>query len=63
MHQQLGKNGGDAVLGAYIWSAASKLLSYVYKNVPSGKRSSVEPRPYGAQRRSMLLPAATEVVA
>ncbi|MBS1801651.1 MAG: glycosyltransferase family 4 protein [Acidobacteria bacterium] len=45
LRQQMGTNGRDAVLRAYNWPAASKVLSQVYKNVLSDKRSSVEPLP------------------
>jgi glycosyltransferase involved in cell wall biosynthesis len=59
LRQQMGTNGRDAVLRAYNWPAASKVLSQVYKNVLSGNRSSgealplwsrapVESAPYGA---------------
>jgi hypothetical protein len=43
--QQMGNNGRNAVVRAYNWPAASKVLSQVYKNVLSGNRSSVEPLP------------------
>jgi glycosyltransferase involved in cell wall biosynthesis len=43
LRQKLGKNGRDAVLGAYNWPAANKVLNQVYKNVLSGKRCPVEP--------------------
>jgi glycosyltransferase involved in cell wall biosynthesis len=45
LRQQMGANGRDAVLRAYNWPAASKVLSQVYKNVLSGNRSSVEALP------------------
>jgi glycosyltransferase involved in cell wall biosynthesis len=45
LRQQMGANGRDAVLEAYNWPAASKVLSQVYKNVLSGNRSSVETLP------------------
>ncbi len=45
LRQQMGTNGRDAVLRAYNWPAASKVLSQVYKNVLSGNRSSVEALP------------------
>jgi glycosyltransferase involved in cell wall biosynthesis len=45
LRQQMGTNGRDAVLRAYNWPAASKVLSQVYKNVLSGNRSSVEVLP------------------
>jgi glycosyltransferase involved in cell wall biosynthesis len=45
LRQQMGRNGRDAVLRAYNWPAASKVLSQVYKNVLNGKRSAVEPLP------------------
>jgi glycosyltransferase involved in cell wall biosynthesis len=45
LRQQMGTNGRDAVLRAYNWPAASKVLSQVYKNVLSGNRSSVEGLP------------------
>jgi glycosyltransferase involved in cell wall biosynthesis len=45
LRQQMGANGRDAVLRAYNWPAASKVLSQVYKNVLSGNRCSVEALP------------------
>jgi glycosyltransferase involved in cell wall biosynthesis len=45
LRQQMGTNGREAVLQAYNWPAASKVLSQVYKNVLSGNRSSVEALP------------------
>ncbi|MCU1253298.1 MAG: glycosyl transferase family 1 [Edaphobacter sp.] len=45
LRQEMGVNGRDAVLEAYNWPAASKVLSQVYKNVLSGSRSSVETLP------------------
>ncbi len=46
LRQEMGKNGRNAVLRAYNWPAASKVLSQVYKNVLSSNRSSVEPLPF-----------------
>jgi glycosyltransferase involved in cell wall biosynthesis len=62
MRHQLGKNGRDAVLGAYNWPAASKVLSQVYQNVLSGKRSSVEPLPLWSTEKVVSAPCSTEVV-
>jgi glycosyltransferase involved in cell wall biosynthesis len=45
LRRQLGNNGRNAVLRAYNWPAASKVLSQVNKNVLSSNRSSVEPLP------------------
>jgi glycosyltransferase involved in cell wall biosynthesis len=45
LRRQMGTNGSDAVLKAYNWPAASRVLSQVYKNVLSGNRASVEPLP------------------
>jgi glycosyltransferase involved in cell wall biosynthesis len=45
LRQQMGINGREAVLRAYNWPAASKVLSQVYKNVLNGNRSSVEALP------------------
>ena len=45
MRQEMGTNGRCAVVRAYNWPAASKVLSQVYKNVLSGKRCSVEALP------------------
>jgi glycosyltransferase involved in cell wall biosynthesis len=45
LRQQMGVNGRDAVLRAYNWPAASKVLSQVYKNVLSGNRTSGETLP------------------
>jgi glycosyltransferase involved in cell wall biosynthesis len=45
LRQQMGTNGRDAVLRAYNWPEASKVLSQVYKNVLSGNRSSVDALP------------------
>jgi glycosyltransferase involved in cell wall biosynthesis len=58
LRQQMGTNGRDAVLRAYNWPAASKVLSQVYQNVLSGKRSSVEPLPLWSTETAMLLHAA-----
>ena len=43
--QKLGRNGRNAVLSAYNWPAANKVLNQVYKDVLSDKRRSVEPLP------------------
>jgi glycosyltransferase involved in cell wall biosynthesis len=45
LRQQMGSNGRNAVLQAYNWPAASKVMSQTYKNVLSGNHSSVEPLP------------------
>jgi glycosyltransferase involved in cell wall biosynthesis len=45
LRQQMGTNGRDAVLRAYNWPEASKVLSQVYKNVLGGNRSSVDALP------------------
>jgi glycosyltransferase involved in cell wall biosynthesis len=45
LRQQMGSNGRNAVLQAYNWPAASKVMSQAYKNVLSGNHSSVEPLP------------------
>jgi hypothetical protein len=53
----------DAVLGAYNWPAASKVLSQAYQNVLSDKRSSVEPLPLWNTEPVDAAPCSTEVVA
>ncbi|WP_263368591.1 glycosyltransferase family 4 protein [Edaphobacter bradus] len=45
LRHQMGRNGRDAVLQAYNWPAASKVLSQAYKKVLSNNRSSGEPLP------------------
>jgi glycosyltransferase involved in cell wall biosynthesis len=45
LRQQMGSNGRNAVLQAYNWPAASKVMSQAYKNVLRGNHSSVEPLP------------------
>ena len=45
LHRELGSNGRRAVLEAYNWPAANKVMSQVYRNVLNGERASVEPLP------------------
>jgi glycosyltransferase involved in cell wall biosynthesis len=45
LRQKMETNGRNAILSAYNWPAASKVLSQIYQNVLSGKRSAVEPLP------------------
>ena len=45
LRQKMAMNGRNAILSAYNWPAASKVLSQIYQNVLSGKRSAVEPLP------------------
>ncbi len=45
LREEMGRNGRNAVLQAYNWPAASKVLNQAYKNVLNGNRSSVEPLP------------------
>jgi hypothetical protein len=59
----MGRNGRDAVLQAYNWPAASQVLSQVYKNVLSGKRSSVDPLPLWSAEPVDAAPRITGVVA
>jgi glycosyltransferase involved in cell wall biosynthesis len=63
LRQKMGANGHDAVLRAYNWPAASRVLSQVYKNVLSGDRSSVEPLPLWSPETVDAAPCSTEVVA
>jgi glycosyltransferase involved in cell wall biosynthesis len=63
LRQKMGDNGRNAVHQAYNWPAASKVLSQVYQNVLSGKRSSVEPLPLWSTETVDSAPCSTEVVA
>jgi glycosyltransferase involved in cell wall biosynthesis len=63
LRQQLGNNGRNAVLRAYNWPAASKVLSQVYKNVLSSNRSSVEPLPLWSTQPVDAAPCGTGAVA
>jgi glycosyltransferase involved in cell wall biosynthesis len=45
LRQKMETNGRNAILNAYNWPAASRVLSQIYQNVLSGKRSAVEPLP------------------
>ena len=45
LRQKMETNGRNAILSAYNWPAASRVLSQIYQNVLSGKRSAVEPLP------------------
>ena len=51
LRRRMGNNGRDAVLRAYNWPAASKVLSQVNKNVLNSNRSSVEPLPLWSIQR------------
>jgi glycosyltransferase involved in cell wall biosynthesis len=45
LRAQMGSNGREAVIQAYNWPAAGKVLSQVYTKVLMSNRSSVEPLP------------------
>jgi glycosyltransferase involved in cell wall biosynthesis len=45
LRQEMEINGRDAVLQAYNWPAASRVMSQAYKNALGGVRRSVEPLP------------------
>jgi glycosyltransferase involved in cell wall biosynthesis len=63
LRQQMGNNGRNAVLRAYNWPAASKVLSQVHKNVLSSSRSSVEPLPLWRTELADAAPCRTSTVA
>jgi glycosyltransferase involved in cell wall biosynthesis len=62
LRQQMGSNGRNAVLQAYNWPAASKVMSQAYKNVLSGNHSSVEPLPLWIKDPVKNAPCATGTV-
>jgi glycosyltransferase involved in cell wall biosynthesis len=62
LRQQMGSNGRNAVLQAYNWPAASKVMSQAYKNVLSGNHSSVEPLPLWIKDTVEVSPCATGTV-
>jgi glycosyltransferase involved in cell wall biosynthesis len=59
LRRQMGSNGRNAVLRAYNWPAASKVLSQAYKNVLSSNRSSVEPLPLWIREPVEVAPCST----
>ena len=60
--QEMGSNGRNAVLQAYNWPAASKVMTQAYKNVLSGNHSSVEPLPLWIKEPVEAAPCATGTV-
>ena len=63
LRQKMGTNGRNAILSAYNWPAASRVLSQIYQNVLSGKRSAVEPLPLWSVEPVDAAPCSTRVVA
>jgi glycosyltransferase involved in cell wall biosynthesis len=63
LRQKMGTNGRNAILSAYNWPAASRVLSQIYQNVLSGKRSAVEPLPLWSVEPVDAAPCSTGVVA
>jgi glycosyltransferase involved in cell wall biosynthesis len=63
LRQKMGTNGRDAIRSAYNWPAASRVLSQIYQNVLSGKRSAVEPLPLWSVEPVDAAPCSTGVVA
>jgi glycosyltransferase involved in cell wall biosynthesis len=59
LRQKMGSNGRNAVLQAYNWPAANKVMSQAYKNVLSGNRKSVEPLPLWIKDPVEAAPCAT----
>jgi glycosyltransferase involved in cell wall biosynthesis len=62
LRQEMGSNGRNAVLQAYNWPAASKVLSQAYKNVLSGSHSSVEPLPLWIKESVEAVPCDTGTI-